>query len=68
MPEIELTGPDSARGIWAMYDYVTWGRDQGLKGYGHCHETSPLRRRVRLADALRARARRMRAHEPCSAR
>ncbi len=39
MPEIEITGPDDARGIWAMYDYVTWGREQDLKGYGHYHET-----------------------------
>ena len=40
MPEIELTGPDTARGIWAMFDYVEWpsaeGGDRvGLKGYGH---------------------------------
>jgi uncharacterized protein (TIGR02246 family) len=39
MPEIELTGPTTARGIWAMYDYVTWGRDDDLKAYGHYHET-----------------------------
>ena len=39
MPEIELTGKDTARGIWAMYDYVTWGGDNDLKGYGHYHET-----------------------------
>jgi uncharacterized protein (TIGR02246 family) len=24
MPEIELTGPDTATGIWAMADYVEW--------------------------------------------
>ena len=24
MPEIEITGPDSARGAWAMFDYVEW--------------------------------------------
>lgn len=40
MPEIELTGPDSARGTWAMFDYVEWqarpGGDRvGLHGYGH---------------------------------
>ena len=39
MPEIELTGEDSARGIWAMYDYVTWNSERDLKGYGHYHET-----------------------------
>jgi uncharacterized protein (TIGR02246 family) len=40
MPEIELTGPDSARGVWAMADYVEWppadtGDRVGLRGYGH---------------------------------
>jgi hypothetical protein len=39
MPEIELTGPRSARGIWAMFDYVAWGRRNDLRGYGHYHET-----------------------------
>jgi hypothetical protein len=39
-PEIEITGPDSARGTWAMADYVEWtvpaGADRvGLRGYGH---------------------------------
>ena len=43
MPEIELTGPDTARGIWAMFDYVEWppstdGTRVGLNGYGHYHE------------------------------
>ena len=39
MPEIELTGPDTARGVWAMTDYVEWpaedGKRVGLRGYGH---------------------------------
>jgi uncharacterized protein (TIGR02246 family) len=39
MPEIERTGPDTARGTWAMFDYVEWpspGGDRvGLHGYGH---------------------------------
>jgi uncharacterized protein (TIGR02246 family) len=40
MPEIEITGPDTARGIWAMFDYVEWppsesGDRRGLQGYGH---------------------------------
>jgi uncharacterized protein (TIGR02246 family) len=39
-PEIELTGPDTARGIWAMFDYVEWPTTEsddrvGLHGYGH---------------------------------
>jgi uncharacterized protein (TIGR02246 family) len=43
MPEIELTGPDTARGVWAMFDYVEFpaaksGERVGLKGYGHYHE------------------------------
>jgi hypothetical protein len=41
MPEIEITGPDTARGIWAMFDYVKAtnpDRTLVLKGYGHYHE------------------------------
>src|SRR5262245_33972101 len=43
MPEIEITGPNTARGIWAMFDYVEFpasksGDRVGLKGYGHYHE------------------------------
>jgi hypothetical protein len=44
MPEIELTGPDTARGIWAMFDFVEWPAPDGaavgagLHGYGHYHE------------------------------
>ena len=41
MPEIEITGTDTARGVWAMTDYVEWPSDGarvGLKGYGHYHE------------------------------
>jgi hypothetical protein len=42
MPEIELTGPDRARGTWSMYDYVEWpgGEERrGFHGFGHYHET-----------------------------
>jgi SnoaL-like domain len=40
MPEIEVTGPDTARGTWAMFDFVEWpasdsGERVGLNGYGH---------------------------------
>jgi len=39
MPEIELTGPDTARGVWAMFDSVDWERPDGthggLTGFGH---------------------------------
>jgi uncharacterized protein (TIGR02246 family) len=41
--EIEITGPDTARGIWAMFDYVEFpeaedGSRNGLQGYGHYRE------------------------------
>ncbi len=44
MPEIALTGRDTARGIWAMMDYVQWPEGfevrevpghPGFYGYGH---------------------------------
>ena len=40
MPEIEITGPDTATGTWAMADYVEWpsgaaGERVGIQGYGH---------------------------------
>ena len=38
MPEIELTGPTTARGYWAMSDVVEWSgamRVNSLRGYGH---------------------------------
>jgi hypothetical protein len=39
-PENDLTGPDTARGTWAMFDYVEWpsmesGDRVGLHGSGH---------------------------------
>jgi len=42
MPEIELSGPDSARGTWSMYDYVEWPAEagrRGFHGFGHYEET-----------------------------
>lgn len=43
MPEITITGPDTATGIWAMFDYVEWppaddGSRTAMHGYGHYHE------------------------------
>jgi hypothetical protein len=42
MPEITVTGPATAHGIWALWDYVEWPADgadrQGLYGYGHYEE------------------------------
>jgi uncharacterized protein (TIGR02246 family) len=37
MPEIELTGDDTATGIWAMYDFVELPQ-LVLHGWGHYHE------------------------------
>jgi hypothetical protein len=49
MPEIELTSPTTASGIWSMEDMLRWPEggpevgDDGplstLHGYGHYHET-----------------------------
>ena len=42
MPEITITGPDEASGIWAMRDYLLYpgdGPPVGFIGYGHYHET-----------------------------
>ena len=36
MPEITLSGPGSATGVWAMMDIVKLGT--GFRGYGHYHE------------------------------
>ncbi|OHV41624.1 hypothetical protein BCD49_01415 [Pseudofrankia sp. EUN1h] len=45
MPEIAVTGPETATGIWAMEDYVQMFTDASrtdlkatLRGYGHYHE------------------------------
>jgi len=45
-PEVELTGPDAARAVWAMRDRVVWrpGRSPiegvgSITGYGQYHET-----------------------------
>ncbi len=42
MPEIELTSPTTATGIWAMEDQLWFrpgGRAGRMHGYGHYHET-----------------------------
>ena len=38
-PEIEITGPSSARGVWALNDIVHLAPGVNLNGYGHYHET-----------------------------
>jgi hypothetical protein len=38
-PEIELTSPTTARGVWALQDVVRLAPGLDLIGYGHYHET-----------------------------
>jgi hypothetical protein len=38
-PEITLTSPDTATGIWAMEDWIVFGNGNELHGAGHYHET-----------------------------
>jgi hypothetical protein len=38
-PEITLTSPSSATGIWAMEDRVSFADGRELSGFGHYHET-----------------------------
>lgn len=38
-PEIEVTSPTAARGIWALEDVVRLAPGVNLRGYGHYHET-----------------------------
>ena len=39
MPEIELTSPTTATGIWALQDVILWPDGGRMHGYGHYHET-----------------------------
>jgi len=39
MPEIEITGPTTAKGVWAMEDFLQWPNGMQMRGYGHYHET-----------------------------
>jgi uncharacterized protein (TIGR02246 family) len=38
-PEITLTSPLSATGIWALEDHVSFSDGRDLNGFGHYHET-----------------------------
>jgi hypothetical protein len=38
MPEIEMTGPTSAMGIWALQDLLVWPDGSRLLGFGHYHD------------------------------
>ena len=39
MPEIEVTSPTTATGIWALHDIIIWPTGMRLDGFGHYHET-----------------------------
>jgi ketosteroid isomerase-like protein len=39
MPEITLTSPTEATGVWAMEDVLRWPNGMTLHGWGHYHET-----------------------------
>jgi uncharacterized protein (TIGR02246 family) len=39
MPEITLTSPTTATGIWAMEDMLRWPDGRELHGYGHYEES-----------------------------
>ncbi len=39
MPEIDVTSPTTATGIWALQDTIFWPGGTILRGYGHYHET-----------------------------
>jgi hypothetical protein len=54
MPEIAITSPTTATGIWAMEDHLRFPPDtpvRELHGYGHYHETY-----VKLNDEWRIRS------------
>ena len=42
MPEIELTSPSTASGVWALHDVILWPDGSRLEGFGHYHETYVL--------------------------
>ncbi len=42
MPEIEISSPSAAKGIWALQDTIVWPDGTRMQGYGHYHETYEL--------------------------
>ncbi len=38
MPEIDVTSPTTATGVWAMEDMLRWPDGSELHGFGHYHE------------------------------
>jgi uncharacterized protein (TIGR02246 family) len=39
MPEIKITSPSTATGVWALEDIIMWPDGTCMRGYGHYHET-----------------------------
>jgi len=39
MPEIHVSSPTTASGIWALQDFIEWPDGSRLHGSGHYHET-----------------------------
>jgi SnoaL-like domain len=39
MPEIDVTSPTTATGVWALQDILLWPNGMRMDGYGHYHET-----------------------------
>jgi uncharacterized protein (TIGR02246 family) len=39
MPEIDITSPTTAVGIWALQDTIVKADGSRMQGYGHYHET-----------------------------
>jgi len=37
MPEIEISSPTTAKGIWALQDTIFWPDGTVMQGYGHYH-------------------------------
>jgi hypothetical protein len=37
-PEIDITGENTARGIWALHDYLVFGSKMSLNGWGYYHD------------------------------
>jgi uncharacterized protein (TIGR02246 family) len=42
MPEITLTSPTTATGIWALHDDIVWPDGTRMRGDGHYHEEYAL--------------------------
>ena len=39
MPEIEVTSPTTALGVWALQDFIIWPDGTRMQGAGHYHES-----------------------------